>query len=62
MELCVWYAVDEGDEVPLKECAVFRFRLLKNPEGHLDEEYFDEVVEQKDIRTNEISGRVSLLQ
>ena len=58
---CAWYAFDEGDGVPPGECAVVRFRLSKKHEGYLDEEYFDDVIEQRRIEADEFYWRISPL-
>ena len=58
---CAWYAFDEGDGVPPGECAVVRFRLSRKYEGYLDEEYFDEVIEQRRTEADEFYWRVSPL-
>ena len=56
-----WYAFDEGDGVPPGECAVVRFRLSKKYEGYLDEEIFDDVIEQRRAEADEFYWRISPL-
>lgn len=57
----MWYAFDEGDGVPPGECAVVRFRLSKRYEGYLDEELFDEIIEQRRAEADEFYWRISPL-
>ncbi|KAI9788029.1 MAG: hypothetical protein M1835_002519 [Candelina submexicana] len=56
-----WFAFDEGDGVPPEECAVVRFRLSQKYEGYLDEELFDEVIEQRKVEADEFFWRISPL-
>ncbi|KAL1647432.1 hypothetical protein SLS58_002761 [Diplodia intermedia] len=56
-----WYAFDEGDGVPPGECAVVRFRLSKRNDGYLDEELFDDIVEQRRIEADEFYYRINPL-
>ena len=44
-----WYTFNEGHGVESGECAVVRFRLSKKYEGYLDEELFDDIIEQRKI-------------
>lgn len=54
-----WYAFDEGDGVPPGECAVVRFRLSRRYEGYLDEELFDDIMEQRRAEADEFYWRIS---
>ncbi|OJD33295.1 glycoside hydrolase family 63 [Diplodia corticola] len=56
-----WFAFDEGDGVPPGECAVVRFRLSKRNDGYLDEELFDDIVEQRRIEADEFYYRINPL-
>lgn len=56
-----WYAFDEGDGVPPGECAVVRFRLSKKHQGYLDEELFDDIIEQRRNEADEFYWRISPL-
>ncbi|KAI4657608.1 uncharacterized protein J4E78_005996 [Alternaria triticimaculans] len=56
-----WYAFDEGDGVPPGECAVVRFRLSKRNDGFLDEEMFDDIIEQRRAEADEFYYRISPL-
>ncbi|KAF2005198.1 hypothetical protein P154DRAFT_616441 [Amniculicola lignicola CBS 123094] len=56
-----WYAFDEDDGVPPGECAVVRFRLSKRYEGFLDEELFDDIMEQRRAEADEFYWRISPL-
>lgn len=60
-KMAAHYAFDEGDGVPPGECAVVRFRLSRKHEGYLDEEYFDEVIEQRRSEADEFYWRISPL-
>jgi hypothetical protein len=42
-----WYAFDEGEGVAPGECAVVRFRLSTRNDGFVDEELFDDIMEQR---------------
>ncbi|TKA66342.1 hypothetical protein B0A49_08173 [Cryomyces minteri] len=54
-----WYAFDEGEGVPPGECAVVRFRLSRKNDGYLDEELFDDIMEQRMAEADEFYWRVS---
>ncbi|KAI9826168.1 MAG: hypothetical protein M1819_007424 [Sarea resinae] len=56
-----WYAFDEGDGVPPGECAVVRFRLSRNHTDYLDEELFDEIIDQRRNEADEFYWRISPL-
>ncbi|KAL8820850.1 MAG: hypothetical protein Q9223_001006 [Gallowayella weberi] len=56
-----WFAFDEGDGVASGDCAVVRFRLSKKHEGYLDEEVFDDVIEQRRREADEFFWRISPL-
>ena len=56
-----WYAFDEGDGVGPGECAVVRFRLSKKHQGYLDEELFDDIIEQRRTEADEFFWRISPL-
>jgi len=55
------YAFLEGDGVPPGEYAVVRLRLSRKHEGYLDEEYLDEVIEQRRAEADEFYWRISPL-
>ncbi|KAK4964099.1 hypothetical protein LTR66_012478, partial [Elasticomyces elasticus] len=55
-----WYAFDEGDGVPPGECAVVRFRISSKPsDGYIDEEMFDDIMDQRLAEADEFYWRVS---
>ncbi|KAK8179134.1 Six-hairpin glycosidase-like protein [Phyllosticta citribraziliensis] len=54
-----WYAFDEGEGVAPGECAVVRFRLSKRYDGYLDEELFDEIMEQRILEADEFYYRIN---
>lgn len=54
-----WYAFNKEDGVPPGGCAVVRFRLSKKHEGYLDEELFDEVIEQRRCEADEFFWPIS---
>lgn len=57
-----WYAFNQGDGVPPGECAVVRFRISKKQnEGYLDEELFDDVIDQRLAEADEFYWRISPL-
>ena len=56
-----WYAFDEGEGVAPGECAVVRFRLSKKYEGYLDEELFDDIIEQRRQEADKFYYRISPL-
>ncbi|KAL8643057.1 MAG: hypothetical protein Q9228_000296 [Teloschistes exilis] len=56
-----WFAFDECDGVAPQDCAVVRFRLSKKHEGYLDEEVFDDVIEQRRREADEFFWRISPL-
>ena len=56
-----WYAFDEEDGVAPGECSVVRFRLSKKYEGYLDEEYFDDVIDQRRTEADDFYWRISPL-
>jgi len=56
-----WYAFDESEGVPSGECAVVRFRLSKKHQGYLDEELFDDIIEQRRTEADEFYWRISPL-
>ena len=58
---CAWYAFDEGDGVPPGECAVVRFRISRKYQEYLDEEYLDDIVEQRRMEADEFYQNVSPL-
>lgn len=60
-KLAAHYAFNEGKGVEPGECAVVRFRLSRKHQGYLDEEYFDEVIEQRRIEADEFYWRISPL-
>lgn len=58
---CAWYAFDDKDGIPPGECAVVRFRLSKKYERVLNEEHFDDMIEQRRLEADEFYWRVSPL-
>ena len=60
-KLAAHYAFNEGKGVGPGECAVVRFRLSRKHQGYLDEEYFDEVMEQRRAEADEFYFRISPL-
>ncbi|EMD64287.1 hypothetical protein COCSADRAFT_89942 [Bipolaris sorokiniana ND90Pr] len=56
-----WYAFDEGEGVQPGECAVVRFRLSRKDDGYLDEELFDDIIEQRRAEADEFYYRISPL-
>ncbi|KAH0365420.1 Six-hairpin glycosidase, partial [Aureobasidium melanogenum] len=55
-----WYAFDQGEGVPPGECAVVRFRISKKlAEGYIDEELFDDVMDQRLQEADEFYYRIS---
>ncbi|KAK8200217.1 Six-hairpin glycosidase-like protein [Phyllosticta capitalensis] len=54
-----WFAFDEGEGVAPGECAVVRFRLSKRYDGYLDEELFDEIMEQRILEADEFYYRIN---
>lgn len=54
------YAFNQGDGVPPGECAVVRFRISKKSnEGYLDEELFDDIMDQRLAETDDFYWRIS---
>lgn len=58
---CAWYAFDEGDGVAPGDCAVVRFRFSKNHHEYLDEEVFDEIIEQRRQEADDFYRKLSPL-
>ncbi|KAL8651441.1 MAG: hypothetical protein Q9226_004702, partial [Calogaya cf. arnoldii] len=56
-----WFAFDEDEGVAPGDCAVVRFRLSKKHEGYLDEETFDDVIEQRRREADEFFSCISPL-
>ena len=56
-----WYAFDEDEGVPPGECAVVRFRLSLRNEGFVDEELFDDIMEQRSAEPDDFYYRMSPL-
>ncbi|THY75725.1 family 63 glycoside hydrolase [Aureobasidium pullulans] len=55
-----WYAFDQGEGVPPGECAVVRFRISKKmAEGYIDEELFDDIMDQRLQEADEFYYRIS---
>jgi hypothetical protein len=54
-----WYAFNEGEGVLPGECAVVRCRLSRRNEGYLDEELFDDIMEQRRSEADEFYWRIS---
>ncbi|KAF2089915.1 glycoside hydrolase family 63 protein-like protein [Saccharata proteae CBS 121410] len=51
-----WYSF--GD-VPPGECAVVRFRLSRRYESYMDEELFDDIIEQRRVEADEFYHRIN---
>ncbi|KAI5310103.1 hypothetical protein KEM55_001642, partial [Ascosphaera atra] len=60
-KFAAWYAFDEGDGVPPGECAVVRFRLSTKHESPVDEEYLDDVIEQRATEADDFYHHISPL-
>ncbi|QDS73997.1 hypothetical protein FKW77_008685 [Venturia effusa] len=60
-KMAAWYSFDEGDGVLPGECAVVRFRLSKRNDGYVDEELFDDIMDQRKIEADEFYYRISPL-
>jgi len=56
-----WYSFNDGGGVASGDCAVVRFRLSKKYEGYLDEELFDDIIEQRRSEADEFYWRISPL-
>ncbi|KAL9001383.1 MAG: hypothetical protein Q9169_000274 [Polycauliona sp. 2 TL-2023] len=56
-----WFAFDEDEGVAPGDCAVVRFRLSKKHEGYLDEEIFDDMIEQRRREADEFFRWISPL-
>ncbi|KAJ4180153.1 hypothetical protein NW755_012004 [Fusarium falciforme] len=56
-----WYAFDEDGGVPPGECAVVRFKLMREALTYLDEELFDDVIERRREEADEFYYRLSPL-
>ncbi|EME49794.1 hypothetical protein DOTSEDRAFT_68552 [Dothistroma septosporum NZE10] len=57
-----WYAFDQGEGVPPGQCAVVRFRISTKPsDDYLDEEAFDEVIEQRLAEADEFYYKINPL-
>lgn len=56
-----WYSFNEDGGVAPGECAVVRFRLSKKYEGYLDEELFDDVIDQRQREADDFYYRISPL-
>lgn len=55
------YAFNEDGGVAPGECAVVRFRFSKKYDGFLDEELFDEIIEQRRVEADDFYYRISPL-
>ncbi|OJJ47136.1 hypothetical protein ASPZODRAFT_65781 [Penicilliopsis zonata CBS 506.65] len=60
-KFAAWYAFDDGDGVPPGQCAIVRFRLSRKPHEYMDEEVFDNVIEQRRAEADEFYYRVNPL-
>ncbi|KAH8729975.1 Six-hairpin glycosidase-like protein [Ilyonectria robusta] len=60
-KFAAWYTFDEDGGVPPGECAVVRFKLMRQNEEYLDEELLDDVVEQRQAEADEFYYRISPL-
>jgi len=56
-----WYSFNEDGGVAPGECAVVRFRISKKYDGYLDEELFDEIIEQRRAEADDFYFRISPL-
>ncbi len=56
-----WFSFNEDGGVAPGECAVVRFRISKKYEGYLDEELFDDILEQRRGEADEFYFRISPL-
>lgn len=56
-----WYAFNEDGGVAPGECAVVRFRFSKKYDGFLDEELFDDIMEQRRVEADDFYFRISPL-
>jgi hypothetical protein len=57
---CAWYAFNQGRGVAPGECAVVRFRIsTKYNQGYLDEEEFDEIMDQRLAEADEFYWKVN---
>lgn len=55
-----WFAFNQGDGVPPGGCAVVRFRISKKQvEGYLDEEEFDNVMDQRLAEADEFFWKIN---
>ncbi|KAL9068671.1 MAG: hypothetical protein Q9157_006433 [Trypethelium eluteriae] len=54
-----WFAFDEGDGVAPGECAVVRFTVSPRYEGYVDEELFDDIIEQRRAEADEFYHRMT---
>ncbi|KAH7310907.1 Six-hairpin glycosidase-like protein [Stachybotrys elegans] len=60
-KFAAWYVFDEGGGVPPGECAVVRFKLLRERQGYLDEEAFDDMMDVRKDEADEFYYRLSPL-
>jgi len=59
---CAWYKFDQNEGVPPGECAVVRFRIsTAQGEEYLDEERFDEVMDQRLAEADEFYFKLNPL-
>ncbi|KAK3686523.1 hypothetical protein LTR37_019731 [Vermiconidia calcicola] len=57
---CAWYPFNQGRGVAPGECAVVRFRIsTKHHEGYLDEEAFDDVMDQRLAEADEFYWKIN---
>ncbi|KAL9631684.1 MAG: hypothetical protein Q9204_004124 [Flavoplaca sp. TL-2023a] len=56
-----WFAFDEDEGVAPGDCAVVRFRLSRKHDGYLDEEVFDDLIEQRRREADEFYRCISPL-
>ncbi|KAI8711978.1 Glyco-hydro-63 domain-containing protein [Fusarium sp. LHS14.1] len=56
-----WYAFDEDGGVKPGECAVVRFKLMREALTYLDEELFDDLIEKRSQEADEFYFRLSPL-
>ncbi|CEI67783.1 unnamed protein product [Fusarium venenatum] len=60
-KFAAWYAFNEDGGVRPRECAVVRFKLMRQNEEYLDEELFDDVIGQRRMESDEFYYRISPL-
>ena len=56
-----WYAFNNGNGVPSGECAVVRFRFSRHEVRYVDEEFIDDIIEQRKLEADEFYMQISPL-